>query len=315
MAVESRPPGGEIPPKSPALAGPALSHSAPDFDVPRNACDCHVHVFGDPARYPLAPERHYNPETVTPAQLQRHLSLLKLDRTVIVQPSPYGVDNTCMLDAMRDLGERARGVAVVDPQTNAGQFEALHAAGVRGVRFNLQSSDYGSVNSAWAMIEHVARAIARYGWHIQLYAGLETIQSLRRRFQALRVPIVLDHFGGALFASGPDDERLQQVLDLVASRRVYVKISAPYLAPEPGPAVAVEALVDALLRAGPDRVLWASNWPHPKPPAGTRRSRDGIEPLHQTDDGVALNRVARQAMALGVANKLMVENPERLYWN
>ena len=309
----------------PALRGPALAHSAPAFAVPAKACDCHVHVFGDPSRFPFDEARRYTPEMATTGQLRRHLELLRLDRVVLVQPSPYATDNACMLDAMAALGERARGIAVLPPAADEARLAALHGGGVRGVRYNLCSSDYGDTTHVRALLRSEARRLGRLGWHIQLYQTLDLIPALYEDLRNLPVPVVLDHFGGGLHAEGESDARLQQLLELVASGRVYVKLSAPYLGPDPGPtdpgaadggpAISFGRLVRLFLRAGPERVLWGSNWPHPKPPAGRPRSRDGVEPLHQTDDGAALNRMASLAASEGVLDKLLVDNPERLYWN
>jgi len=297
-----------------ALQGPALSHSAPDFPVPAGACDCHVHVFGDPSRFPLDAARRYTPEMATDDQLRRHLELLRLDRVVLVQPSPYGTDNACMLETMASLGERARGVAVLPAGVDDTLVTALHASGMRGLRYNLCSSDYGDTANVKALLRSAAQQLGRHGWHIQLYQTLDLIPALYEDLRNLSVPVVLDHFGGGLYAESENDVRLQQLLELMSSGRVYVKLSAPYLGPEQGPAIPFGRLVQLFLQAGPERVLWASNWPHPKAPAGGPRSPEGIEPLHQADDGAALNKIAELASREGVLDKLLVANPDRLYW-
>lgn len=301
------------------LTGPALAHSPPTFDVPALACDGHVHVFGHETDFPLSPERRYNPEQASADQLKQHLALLGMGRVVIVQPSPYGTDNACTLDAVRRLGERARAVAVMDLPLDESRLAAMHAAGVRGLRFNLQSSDFGSLQDAAAAIQATARVLARCGWHLQLYNGLEAFEALHETLCHLPVPVVLDHFGGALHASGEDDPRLARLLDALAAGRIHLKLSGAYLGPPGGPAMGLERLLDLCLRAGPGHVLWGSNWPHPMPPPGRKRSREGIEPLHQVDDGAALNlvatRAAQPAMPHGVLERLLVTNPERLFWS
>ncbi|CAN5474015.1 amidohydrolase family protein [soil metagenome] len=302
-------------PAAHVLRGPALDHRPPDFDVPPGACDCHVHVFADPATFALAAERRYNPEQASTGQLRQHLGLLGLQRVVVVQPSPYGTDNACTLDAVGSLGDAARAIAVTPVQVDQRHLQRLHAGGVRGLRFNLQSSEFGSLDDAATAMRAVADRIAPFGWNLQIYCGLDAFDALHATLTSLPVPVVLDHFGGGLFASDARDPRLMRLLDAMARGKVYAKLSGAYLGPTTGPAVDLDHLIDLYLDAGSDRVLWGSNWPHPMPPVGTRRSLDGIEPLHQVDDGAALNTIARRAIARGVLDKLLVANPQRLFWN
>src|SRR6266576_500003 len=107
------------------------------FNVPPGACDTHVHIFGDPQRYPFFPGRSYTPEPASVAQLETMLAAIHMDRVVVVHPSVYGTDNRCMLDALRQLGKRARGVAVIDANTPEKELDDMARLGVRGIRLNL----------------------------------------------------------------------------------------------------------------------------------------------------------------------------------
>src|SRR4029450_7725825 len=118
----------------------AQPSTAVGFDIPAGACDCHTHVFGDPARFPFAPTRVYTPAPATVDEMRGLHRALHMDRVVVVQPSVYGTDNACTADALRQLGSRARGVAVVDDRTTAGTLDDLHRAGVRGIRINLETA-------------------------------------------------------------------------------------------------------------------------------------------------------------------------------
>src|SRR5438552_10107500 len=117
--------------------------TAVDFDVPRGACDCHVHVFGDPATFPFAERRVYTPPQASIEQLLELQRDLRLDRVVVVQPSVYGTDNACTVDAVRRMGARARGVAVIDKTTPRTALDEMAAAGLRGVRLNLETNTAG----------------------------------------------------------------------------------------------------------------------------------------------------------------------------
>ena len=110
------------------------------FDVPPGGCDCHVHVFGDPKKYPFFAGRTYTPETASVEELRQLLSSLRLERVVVVQPSVYGTDNSCTLDGMRALGDRARGVAVIDDKTTDAALDAMGKVGIRGIRLNLATA-------------------------------------------------------------------------------------------------------------------------------------------------------------------------------
>jgi predicted TIM-barrel fold metal-dependent hydrolase len=117
-----------------------VPHDALNFAMPAEACDCHTHVFGPSANYPLSPERNYMPgDALVPDLLALHDGL-HIARVVIVHPSPYGSDNACTLDALRVLGPRGRGVAVIDAHTTDAQLHAMHDVGVRGIRLNLETS-------------------------------------------------------------------------------------------------------------------------------------------------------------------------------
>src|SRR5712691_7604388 len=124
----------------PGAAAPSTVKIPVDYDVPRGACDCHVHVFGDAKQFPFAADRVYTPPEASVDDLRALQAGLHLDRVVIVTPSVYGLDNACTLDAIRQLGARARGVAVIDKSTPAAALDEMAASGVRGVRLNFETA-------------------------------------------------------------------------------------------------------------------------------------------------------------------------------
>src|SRR3954447_19675357 len=128
----------------------AASRTAVDFDVPRGACDCHVHVFGNPAQFPFAEKRVSTPPLASVEQLLELQRDLHLERVVVVQPSVYGADNACTLDAVRRMGQRARAVVVIGEQTSRGELQEMHGVGARGVRLNLETTTAGAFDSGRA---------------------------------------------------------------------------------------------------------------------------------------------------------------------
>ncbi len=145
----------------PGLAS-AADRSAVGFDVPRGACDCHVHVFGDPAQFPFVDKRVYTPPPAPLAALLELQRALHLERVVVVQPSVYGTDNACTLDAVRRLGVRARGIAVIDQATSRAALQEMAATGIRGVRLNLETNSAGKIEptAAKQVLDAVAEQIA-----------------------------------------------------------------------------------------------------------------------------------------------------------
>lgn len=283
--------------------------------IPARACDCHVHVF-DPPRFPYADERVYTPDEAPLPALREHLERLHFERVVLVQPSPYGSDNSCMLDALRQLGpQRARGVAVVAEPPAPEVLKTLHADGVRGLRLNLETfgKQPDPTRVATAM-QALANAIADLGWHLQLYTNLATVAALAPTLQRLPCPVVLDHFGHLDAAAGQQQPGYAALLELLASGRLYLKLSALYrVSTQPGYAD-VAPFVTHLAQARPDRLLWASDWPHTMPAPGTRRRREGIEHFREEDDGFALDQVLRWVGDPQLQRQLLVDNPDQLYW-
>jgi predicted TIM-barrel fold metal-dependent hydrolase len=287
------------------------THTVPAFMVPPQSCDCHVHVFGPADRFPFAAERLYTPGPALVQDLEVHQALLRMDRVVIVQPSPYGFDNSCTVAAARSMGDRARAVAVVRPGAGEAELEALDNAGVRGLRVNLESRGETDLSVARAAMEVAAQAASRFGWHVQTYTNLTVLAGLADVIGRLPATLVVDHFGRA---SARDveagDPRLQKLLELVSSGKVYVKLSAPHRSAEKADGSDMEVVARAFIDANPDRMLWGSDWPHPGGRPGAFRG-SGIEPFRPVDDGETLNRLARWAGA--ALNKILVDNPARLY--
>ncbi|HTV89037.1 MAG TPA: ROK family protein [Stellaceae bacterium] len=289
------------------------SHTAIGFAVPEGACDCHVHVFGAAAEFPFAAARGYTPPPATADELITQLAALHLSRVVIVQPSVYGSDNSCTLDGMRRLGERARGVAVIDEATSNAALDAMHRAGVRGARVNLETAGETDPDAARRNLAAAVARVAALGWHVQVYTRLSVIAALSEEVARLPVPIVFDHFGGAPAKDGVDQPGFAELLALVAAGHAYVKLSAAYRCSDKGPTYDdVAPLARALIAANPDRLLWGSDWPHPHaaPPG---KALEEVASFYDIDDGSALNQLPSWTRNAAIRRKILVDNPARLY--
>jgi predicted TIM-barrel fold metal-dependent hydrolase len=297
------------------VTGPILgvSHGTLTFQVPADACDCHVHVFGAAERYAFAPERAYTPGDASIEDLQRLHRTLGLDRVVIVHPSPYGTDNACTVDALRQIGKRARGVAVIDPAASKRDLEAMHKAGVRGVRVNLATAGIADPQVAWPPLQATSQRVASLGWHVQIYTSLAVIDALHDRLLTLPTTLVIDHFGGARAEAGAAQPGFAALLSLVRAGNAYVKLSGGYRISRLPDWSDVPPLARALIEANPERMLWGTDWPHPGGGHRGPSARDSIEPFHAIDDGAALNRLALWAGGQDMLRQILVTNPERLY--
>ena len=284
--------------------------------VPDHGCDCHVHVFGPYERFPLAPDRAYTPGTASITELTSLLSRLGLSRVVIVQASPQGTDNACLVDALEHINAagvmQARGVAVIDDRISDAQLQAMHRAGVRGVRVNLESAGQHNPEVARQLMQHAARRVAPLGWHVQTYTSLPVIASIAGTLAALPVPVVIDHFGRATASQGVTQPGFDALQGLVASGQAWIKLSAAQRISDLPDCEDARAIARALVEANPRRVVWGTDWPHPGAWPGRPRSPDTVEPFHPVNDHRALQRMSEWLSAAEWV-ALLQDNPAALY--
>jgi len=292
-------------------AGTTLSITPVRFGVCKRACDCHVHVF-DPGRFPFAASRTYTPESATAAQLLAMHRALHISRVVLVQPSVYGTDNSCLLDGMKQYGSEARGIAVLPIEISSATLDNMERAGIRGVRINLGTAANTNLDDARRRLKSAIEQIQGRKWCVQIYAALPVIQGLSDLILASPVPVVLDHFGGAKAALGLQQPGFDKLLELVRSEQSYVKISGAYRASDQPPDYPdLVPLARALIEANPHRILWGSDWPHPDTGAGRKPS--DLSPLLRVDDGNLLDLLAKWAPDTASRNTILVDNPATLY--
>jgi 2-pyrone-4,6-dicarboxylate lactonase len=237
-----------------------------DFPV----CDCHVHVF-DPKRFAYVTTRRFTPDEATVAQLKSNLEKVGISNVVLVQPSVYGEDNSCLLSALKELGSTARGVAVVSEHTSSEEMVELQEAGVRGARLNLVVDSFEEPSLALNKLIAIEENIPS-DWHVQLHVSQSVLGALASHISQSNRIYVLDHMGLPDVASGHKANNWLQLIELMKSSRLYIKVSAPYLFSRiPTLYTDVEPFVQSLINTRSDRVLWGSNWPHTQ---GTNRNKD-----------------------------------------
>jgi predicted TIM-barrel fold metal-dependent hydrolase len=300
---------------NPLLAKAAQPATKVTFDVPAGSCDCHVHIFGDPQRYPFFVGRVYTPEPASVAEVRTLHGALHIDRVVVVQPSVYGTDNACTLDAIRQIGSRARGVAVIDANTPDAALGDMARAGIRGIRLNLATAGITDPSAALARFQAAAARAKVHNWHIQLNTSLKMIEALSPQLLASPVPLVFDHFGGAVGSRGIEQSGFGALVNLVKAGTAYVKISAAadQVSTRAPDYPDVLPLARALVSANAQRVLWGTNWPHPDSAVKPGRKNTDIAPLVQIDDGRVLNLLPVWVPDALTRRGILVDNPARLY--
>lgn len=281
--------------------------------MPAQATDCHVHLFGPANRYPLAPDRVYTPGDADETALLAMHRRAGIERVVLVQPSPYGTDNSRLLDGLKALGGSARGIAVIAPETDDAALDALHAAGVRGVRVNVATHGMHDPAATLAQLEANARRVARLGWHVQVLTSPGVIDALGDRLASLAVPLVIDHFGLADMALALDQPGFPTLLRLVTSGRVFVKLSAIERRTGKGRTAGALPFIRALIAAKPDALVWGSDWPHTGGGRGQNRAATEIEPFMDLDDTAALATLREAVQDAALFRRILVDTPARLY--
>jgi 2-pyrone-4,6-dicarboxylate lactonase len=277
--------------------------SKPAFAPPPGAVDAHCHVFGPGDVFPYAPERKYTPTDAPKEVLFERRDFLGFDRNVIVQATCHGADNRAMVDALLSAGDRARGVATVKPGVSRAELDDLHAAGVRGIRFNFvrRLADPKPDDYYQGLVDQVAEL----GWHIVVYFEAPDLAERWQLFTSMPTVVVVDHMGRPDVTQpldGPGFELFNRFMR--ENENVWAKVSGAERLSVSGPPTYDDFVPFArhIVQTFPDRVLWGTDWPHPNMKS------------HMPDDGALVDIVPRIAPTDDLQRRLLVDNPQRLYW-
>lgn len=292
---------------------PNRSHHAPKLSLPPGAADCHMHVFGPFDRFPLAAERSYNVPEAPLAAHEAMKRMVGLERTVLVQPSGYGVDNRAMMEALGVLGPRGRGVAVVDADAPETELDTMHRAGVRAVRLNLVSLKSRYRDPARLIGEFAARLAPR-GWHLQVFGENELIAALEPALAGSPVDVVIDHMGLPDARHGLDQPGFQALLRLLGKGHVWAKLAgADRLTRHTGSLRDAIPYMRALVAANPERLVWGSDWPNIGFHSGAAVGHHETLPYRPLDSGELLDVLGEAVPDETIRRKILADNPVRLY--
>jgi predicted TIM-barrel fold metal-dependent hydrolase len=269
------------------------------------ACDTHAHVFGPAAQFPYAADRSYTPPDAPLAKYLGMLDTVGFARGVLVQGSAHGRDNAAMLDALTRAPDRLRGVAVADASVAPAELERWHAAGVRGLRFN-HFFRGGALHYRGGVPLDVARAhaplMAELGWHLQLWIDVKDLPETIPIIRAIGVPVVIDHMGRTDARAGTATAGFQSLLRLVGDGGCWVKVSGAHRLSQRAPDYEdARPFHEALVDANPERLVWGSDWPHPR--------IEGEMP----DAGRLFELFCAWTPDAATRERILVANPAKLY--
>lgn len=274
---------------------------APRYPVPPGACDSQVHIFGDPQRFPTKPDAAYVVYQATvEAMLDMHKKL-GIERGVIVQSTAYGTDHGALIEALRMAGPRYQGCGVINDSVSDSELAAMHEAGVRGARFNFHPKLKNRMPGPEDVIRTAERVVP-LGWHLKLHMNGLDPRTVTPLLDGIEAPVVIDHMGPLQYAHGTDDPHFRHVLELLGRGNWWVMLSNGDRRSVAGyPWDDARAYAAEYIRCAPDRVLWATDWPHP---------------LHAgpiPNDGELLDLLARYAPDERTRERILVDNPQELF--
>lgn len=268
-------------------------------ELPAGICDCHMHAYGRPDKYPVAPTNVLAVPDAPVSAYRAVMAELGIARAVVVQPSAYGIDNRCTVDAVAELGAAARGIAMIGRDTSPGELATLNDGGIRGIRLHLL---IGKLHT-WSDVPAMAEMVQHLGWHIELQMDGRDLAEREALLAALPGRVVIDHIGKFREPVAADHPSFRALLRLVERGNFWVKISGAYETSKSGPPdyADVAPLASALVAAAPERMVWASNWPHP--------SAHGAKP----DDGALMRTLVSWMGDAETRRRILVDNPATLY--
>ncbi len=274
-----------------------MANSKPKLKAPPGTTDTHMHIYD--TRVPFAKGAKITHGDALVPEYLKVRERLGIERTVVVQPAGYGFDNTVTLNAMEQLGNSARGIVVVEPSVADAEMDRLTKLGARGIRYFMLGGFL-----PWETLEEMAARTSNFGWHVQLQLDGRDLPERLELIRKVKGTLVIDHTGKFLEPVKPDHPAFRILMDLLDTGRTWIKLSAPYETSKVGPPHYddVGALAKELVKKAPERMLWASNWPHPTPPAHLK-----------PDDAILMDVLLDWIPDEATRTKVLVDNPAKLY--
>ncbi|HVO95430.1 MAG TPA: amidohydrolase family protein [Terriglobales bacterium] len=272
---------------------------------PAGSCDCQFHIYADPAKFPPRTDPPYPPiESATFDAAQRTHKAIGFEHGVIVHSAIYGSDHRLLLHALENLNDRDRyrGIGIVDDRVSDKELERMHAAGVRGARFNFVR--FLTLDQREAEVRRSMARLRELGWHARLHVNGDDLLENSHLLRSLKdVPMVIDHFGHVGFAGGMNRPVIRWVLDMLKQENWWMMVSNGNR----------DSKMDsgwddaipygrAFVGAAPDRIVWGTDWPHPQWPKRMMNDAEEVELLYRYVDGDP-----------ALLKKILVDNPARLH--
>lgn len=268
----------------------------PNFSIPALACDCHHHIYNN--KYPADKTATLLPPNASIADYRLLQRRLGLQRNVIVQPSTYGTDNSLLVESLKEMGSNSRGVCVVDANVTDKELERLHAAGVRGIRFNLSFL----VGVTPEMILPLSQRIAPLGWNIQINGTGDKNLAFIDVFKRMPSKIVFDHLGQPPQPNGINHPSFKMYADLLSAGNTWIKLTGAYISSKQNDFSDTNLVAKKYIEIAPERLIWGTDWPHP-----TKKANE------KPDDAKIMDQIAIWTSSAAIQEKILVSNPALLY--
>jgi 2-pyrone-4,6-dicarboxylate lactonase len=274
----------------------------PKVAVPPLACDTHAHVFGPGNTYPFISNGLYTPADALLAEFRHMLDAVGITRGVLVQPSIYGINNDCMLDALKQDTKRLRGIAVIPFDADTKMIEGLHAQGVRGIRANIVDLKSGAGELPLEPLRALAKRIQPFGWHVEFLMHVDEFPSLDQQLAGFPVDVSFGHLGYVPAAKGTQTQGFKALLRLMRDGKAWVKLTAPYrLTLSEMPYSDIDPFARMLVETAPNRLIWGSDWPHV------------LVKSKMPNDGGLFDVFAKWVPDERMRRQILVDNPAKLY--
>jgi predicted TIM-barrel fold metal-dependent hydrolase len=261
------------------------------------ACDSHLHIID--ARFSPAEPGATLLSNATAADYRRIQARIGTSRVVAVQSKLFGTDNSCLIDAVRQLAP-ARGIAVVHPDVTEPELRFYSENNIQG--FRISTINPADKITSLDMIEPLAAIAAKFDWHLQLYMSGEQIVDNEAMLARLPCPIVFDHLGKIPPSAGTAHPAFGAILRLIKNGRTWVKLAGAYINTQLGPPAYADAtaVARAFVSAAPHRLVWGSDWPH-------------TTETQKPDDALLFDLLQTWISDPKDRHRIWVENPTKLY--